>query len=45
MGWARHNGRIVLGPDGEPVSFGDGILSPGEHARVLVELERRSGES
>jgi site-specific DNA recombinase len=42
VGWARHNGRIVLGPDGEPVGFGDGILSPGEHARVLVELERRT---
>jgi site-specific DNA recombinase len=42
VGWARHNGRIILGPDGEPVSFGDGILSPGEHARVLVELERRT---
>jgi site-specific DNA recombinase len=42
VGWARHNGRIVLGPDGEPVSFGEGILTPGEHARVLVELERRT---
>jgi site-specific DNA recombinase len=42
VGWARHNGRIVLGPDGEPVSFGEGILTPGEHARVLMELERRT---
>jgi len=42
VGWARHNGRIVLGPDGEPVSFGEGILMPGEHARVLMELERRT---
>jgi site-specific DNA recombinase len=42
VGWATHNGRIVLGPDGEPVSFGEGILTPGEHARVLVELERRT---
>jgi site-specific DNA recombinase len=42
VGWARHNGRIVLGPDGEPVSFGEGILTPGEHARVLVEMERRT---
>jgi site-specific DNA recombinase len=42
VGWARHNGRIVLGPDGEPVNFGEGILTPGEHARVLMELERRT---
>jgi DNA invertase Pin-like site-specific DNA recombinase len=41
-GWARHNGRIVLGPDGEPVSYGEGILTPGEHARVLAEMERRT---
>src|SRR5688572_1208839 len=26
-GWQRHNGKIVVGPDGEPVSFGEGILS------------------
>jgi site-specific DNA recombinase len=42
VGWQRHNGRIVLGPDGEPVSFGEGILTPGEHARLLAELDRRS---
>ena len=42
VGWQKHNGRIVLGPDGDPVSFGDGILEPGEHARVLAELERRT---
>lgn len=42
VGWARHNGRIVLGPDGESVSFGEGILTPGEHARVLAEMERRT---
>jgi site-specific DNA recombinase len=42
VGWQQHNGRIVLGPDGDPVSFGDGILEPGEHARVLAELERRT---
>jgi site-specific DNA recombinase len=42
VGWARHNGRVVLGPDGEPMSFGEGILTPGEHARVLVEMERRT---
>jgi site-specific DNA recombinase len=42
VGWQKHNGRIVLGLDGDPVSFGDGILEPGEHARVLAELERRT---
>ena len=42
VGWQRHKGRIVLGPDGEPVSFGEGILSPGEHARLLAEIERRT---
>ena len=42
VGWQKHNGRIVLGPDGDPISFGDGILEPGEHARVLAELERRT---
>jgi site-specific DNA recombinase len=41
-GWQRHKGRIVLGPDGEPVSFGEGILTSGEHARVLAELDRRT---
>jgi site-specific DNA recombinase len=43
VGWARHDGRIVLDPDGEPVSFGEGILTPCEHARVLAEVERRTG--
>jgi DNA invertase Pin-like site-specific DNA recombinase len=42
VGWAVHNGQVVLGPDGEPVSFGEGILTPGEYARVLAELERRT---
>jgi site-specific DNA recombinase len=42
VGWQKHNGRIVLGADGEPVSFGEGILTPGEHARVLAEIERRT---
>lgn len=42
VGWQRHNGRIVLGPDGDPVSFGEGVLTPGEHARVLAEVERRA---
>jgi site-specific DNA recombinase len=42
VGWQQHNGKIVLGPDGDPISFGEGILTPGEHARVLAEFERRS---
>jgi site-specific DNA recombinase len=42
VGWQKHNGRIALGLDGDPISFGDGILEPGEHARVLAELERRT---
>jgi site-specific DNA recombinase len=42
VGWRAHNGRVVLGPDGEPVSFGEGIISPGERARILAELQRRT---
>jgi site-specific DNA recombinase len=42
VGWRRHQGRIVLGADGDPVSFGEGILTPGEHPRVLAEVERRT---
>jgi site-specific DNA recombinase len=42
VGWQRHNGSIVLGPTGEPVSFGEGIVTPGEHARLLAEMERRT---
>ena len=42
VGWQSHNGRIVLGTDGEPVSFGEGILKIVEHARVLAEMERRT---
>jgi len=42
VGWQAHNGSLVLGPDGDPVSFGEGILTPGEYARVLAELEQRS---
>jgi site-specific DNA recombinase len=41
-GWQRHNGKIVVGPSGEPVSFGEGILTPGEHARLLAEMDRRT---
>jgi site-specific DNA recombinase len=42
VGWQRHKDKVVLAPDGDPVSFGEGILQPGEHARVLAELERRT---
>ena len=42
VGWRQHKGRIVLGPGGSPVSFGEGILEPGEHAQVLAQLERRA---
>jgi len=42
VGWQAHNGSIVLGSDGDPVSFGEGILTPGVHARVLAELEQRT---
>jgi site-specific DNA recombinase len=32
----------VLGPDGEPMSFGDPILTAGDRARILAEFERRT---
>jgi DNA invertase Pin-like site-specific DNA recombinase len=41
-GWRQHNRKVVLGPDGEPVSFGDAILAPGDRARILAEFERRT---
>ena len=41
-GWARHNGSLVLGADGDPVSYGEGIITPGERAAVLAEFERRT---
>ena len=41
-GWRQHNGKVVLGPDGEPVSFGDAILTAGDRARILAEFERRT---
>jgi DNA invertase Pin-like site-specific DNA recombinase len=40
--WRQHRGKVVLGPEGEPVSFGEGILTPGERARLLAELDRRT---
>jgi site-specific DNA recombinase len=42
VGWRSHHGRLVLGPDGEPVSFGESIITPGERARVLAEVHRRT---
>jgi DNA invertase Pin-like site-specific DNA recombinase len=42
VGWRAHNGQVVLGPDGEPVSFGEGIISPGDRARILAEMQRRT---
>jgi DNA invertase Pin-like site-specific DNA recombinase len=41
-GWRQHRGSVVLGPDGEPVSFGDGILQPDERIRILTERDRRT---
>jgi site-specific DNA recombinase len=41
-GWRQHRGSVVLGPDGEPVSFGAGILQPAERARILAERDRRT---
>ena len=35
-GWAHYKGSLVLGPDGDPVSHGEGIITPGERAAVLV---------
>lgn len=42
VGWRSHHGRVVLGPDGEPVSFGESIITPGDRARVLAEVQRRT---
>jgi DNA invertase Pin-like site-specific DNA recombinase len=41
-GWARHKGSLVLDVDGDPVSYGKGIITPGERAAVLAEFERRT---
>ena len=42
VGWRQHHGEVVLGADGEPVSFGTGILEPSERQLVLAERERRT---
>jgi site-specific DNA recombinase len=41
-GWQTHEGRVVLGDNGEPVSFGEGLIEPVEHVRILTEMERRT---
>jgi hypothetical protein len=28
-GWGRHKGSLVLSADGDPVSYGDAIITPG----------------
>ena len=42
VGWRSHNDRVVLGPDGEPVSFGESIITAGERARILARLLDRT---
>jgi site-specific DNA recombinase len=41
-GWGRHKGSLVLSADGDPVSYGEAIITPGERAAVLAEVERRT---
>jgi site-specific DNA recombinase len=41
VGWRQHRGAVVLGPDGQPVSFGAGILQPAERTRIIAERDRR----
>jgi hypothetical protein len=41
-GWGRHKGALVLGADEDPVSYGEAIITPGERAAVLAEVERRT---
>jgi hypothetical protein len=36
-----HNRQLIYGENGDPVSCGVGIITMGERARVLAELERR----
>jgi len=36
-----HNRQLVYDDNGDPISCGEGILTLGERARVLAELERR----
>jgi DNA invertase Pin-like site-specific DNA recombinase len=41
-GWRSHKGRLVLGPDGEPVSFGESIITPAERAQILARMVERT---
>jgi site-specific DNA recombinase len=41
-GWGAHNGQVVLGLNGDPVCFGESILTPDDRGRVLAEAERRA---
>ena len=36
-GWGRHKGSLVLSADGDPVSYGEAIITPGERAAVLAD--------
>jgi hypothetical protein len=42
VGWMEHDGRIVLDGSGDPVSFGEGIITPAERVRILTEFDQRS---
>ena len=37
-----HNRQLIYDEKGEPISCGEGIVTLGERARILAELERRS---
>jgi len=41
-GWRSHKDRLVLGPDGEPVSFGESIITPAERAQILARMVERT---
>jgi site-specific DNA recombinase len=41
-GWMEHNGKIVIDESGDPVSFGDGVITPVERIRILAEFSQRS---
>lgn len=41
----RATDDFLLGPDGEPVRVGDGVITVGERARILAGLRSRTSES
>jgi DNA invertase Pin-like site-specific DNA recombinase len=41
-GWHTHEGRVVRDADGEPISFGEGIIEPAEYVRIQAEVARRT---